>query len=50
MQKNGKRRAEELKRLREMYRYCLDMVKMYKFRARLYKKRIEKLENEAIGV
>jgi hypothetical protein len=50
MPENGKREIKkELEHLKEMLRHCLDLAKKYKFRARLYKKRIEKLERDNHG-
>jgi hypothetical protein len=43
---NAKEKSEQLRHAKEMYQYCLDIVKKYQWRAGLYKKRIEKLENE----
>jgi hypothetical protein len=43
---NAKEKSEQLRHAKEMLAYCESLVKKYKFRAKLYKKRIEKLEKE----
>jgi hypothetical protein len=37
---------DELDRAKEMYQYCLDMIKKYKFLAKVWRERIKKLEGK----